>query len=339
VTALFAKRYFLITLFTSALALCATFAQSAEAAQMSEAPRVTYPTKPVTIVVPFTPGGSPDLLARTVGQKLSEAWGKPVVIENRPGAGGNIAAAYVAKAPADGHTLLMGTDGPLAINTFLYEKLPFDPVKDFSPIGLLASMDFLLVTQPGFPARNVKELIALATTRRPPLTYGSAGKGSQHHLGMELFKRMANLELVHVPYKGVMPAVSDVMGGHVSMMFVSLSSGIGHVQSGKLKAIAVTGRERSPLVPELPTLAESGLPGFELRAWFGLLAPAGTPQKVVISINADIARALGSSDVKRRLGDEGFELQAGSADSFANLLRTEAARWKQLADASGIRAE
>lgn len=312
--------------------LC-TFAYAADTAP------AFYPSKPVTIVVPFTPGGSPDLLARSLGQKLAETWGRPVVIENRPGAGGNIAAAGVAKAAPDGYTLLMGTDGPLAINPLLYERLPFNPEKDFVPVSLLASVDFMLVTAPGFPARSTRELIALAGSQRPPFTYGSAGKGSQHHMGMELFKRMAQVDLVHVPYKGVMPAVSDVMGGHVSMMFVSLSSGAAYVRSGKLKAIAVTGRQRSPLAPGVPTIDESGLPGFELRAWFGLLAPAGTPPEIVSRIHMDAARVLSLPELKARLSEEGFQVQSGSPENFAQFIHAEGERWKQVAAVKGIRAD
>jgi len=298
-----------------------------------------FPSRPVTIVVPFTPGGSPDVLARAVGQKLSERWAQPVIVENKPGAGGNIAAAYVARSAADGYTLFMGTDGPLAINPFLYGKLPFDPLQDFAPAALLASVDFMLVTQASSPAANVRDFIGLARKERPPLTYGSSGTGSQHHLGMELFKRIAQIDLVHVPYKGVVPALTDVMGGHVAAMFVAVPTGAPYVRSGKLKALAVTGTERSPMVPAVPTVIESGVPGFELRGWFGLLAPAATPSKIVAQINEDANAVLQRPDLKATLKELGFNSLGGTPDGFARFLRTEQGRWKQVVHDSGAKAE
>lgn len=298
-----------------------------------------FPSRPVTIVVPFSPGGSPDVLARAVGQKLSERWAQPVVVENRPGAGGNIAAAYVAKSAADGYTLLMGTDGPLAINPFLYDKLPFDPLRDFAPAAPLAGVDFMLVTQPSSPAANTGDFIELARKKRPALTYGSSGTGSQHHLGMEMFKSTAKVDLMHVPYKGVVPALSDVMGGHVAAMFVAVPTGAPHVRSGRLKALAVSGMERSPLVPAVPTLAESGLPGFDLRAWFGLLSPAMTPSKIVAQINADANAVSQRQDLKVTLRDLGFRSLSETPDGFARFLRAEQGRWKQVVHASGAKAD
>ena len=298
-----------------------------------------FPARPVTIVVPFTPGGSPDILARTVGQKLSEKWKQPVIVENRPGAGGNTAASFVAKAAPDGYTLLMGTDGPLAINPHVYQRLPFDPQRDFSPIGALASVDFMLVTHPDFPAGQTRELVAYAGTQKTPLMYGSSGVGSQHHLGMEMFKSTARVAMTHVPYKGVVPALTDVMGGHVAAMFVAVPTAVPYVRSGKLKAIAVSGLQRSPLAAKVPTLDESGLPGFELRAWFGLLAPAGTPPEIIKQINADVNRVIAAPDVKAKLGEEGFEVQGDTPNAFRDFIASESRRWKQVVTASGAKAD
>lgn len=302
-------------------------------------PDTVFPSRPVTIVVPYTPGGSPDVLARAIAQQLSQRWAQPVVVENRPGAGGNIAAAYVARAAADGYTLLMGSDGPLAINPFIYGRLPFDPLQDFAPAALLASVDFMLVTQPSSSAATVREFIALARKERPALTYGSSGAGSQHHLGMEMFKSMAQVDLVHVPYKGVVPALSDVMGGHVAAMFVAVPTAAPYVRSGRLKAIAVSGKERSPLVPGVPTIDESGLPGFELRAWFGLLAPAATPSRIVSQINSDANAVSQRPEMKSALQDLGFRTLSETPEGFARFLKAEQGRWKQVVRDSGAKAD
>ncbi|WP_051975349.1 Bug family tripartite tricarboxylate transporter substrate binding protein [Cupriavidus necator] len=301
-----------------------------------------YPNRPVTIVVPFPPGGSPDQLARILAQQLGVLWNQPVVVENRPGAGGNIAAGVVVRAKPDGYTLLMGTDGPLAINPSIYAHMPYDPRRDFAPIGLAAHVDFVLVADPALPVRNVAELLKLAHNRQPAMTYASSGVGSQHHLGMELFQSDAGVELRHVPYKGVSPALADVMGGHVSVMFAAMPAAAALVRSGKVRAIAVTGPNRSPMLAEIPTIGESGIAGlkaFELRAWFGLVAPARTPAPLVARLNGDLNRVLGMTEVQATLARNGFRVEQGSSGSFASFIESERLRWARVAQSSGVHAE
>lgn len=299
----------------------------------------TFPSKTVTIVVPFPPGGSPDQLARVLAQQLGVLWKQAVIVENRPGAGGNIAAASVARARPDGYTLLMGTDGPLAINVSLYEKLPFDVQRDFAPIGLVATVDFALVASPGLAVANLKELIDYARKQQPPLAYGSAGIGSQHHLGMEMFRHQARVEMRHVPYKGVAQALADVMGNHVDVMFAAMPAAAPLIRTGKVRALAVTGARRSQMAPDVPTFAEAGFGTFSLQAWFGLLAPAGASASVVNQINRDVTSVLAMPDVRATLATNGFDVTTGSPSQFADFIRTEGRRWSAVTKASGARAD
>lgn len=298
-----------------------------------------YPNKPVRMVVPFPPGGTTDILARAVGQKLSEAWGSQVIIDNRPGAGGNIGTDIVAKAAPDGYTLLMATVGTHAINGSLYAKLPFDPVKDFAPVTLVASVPNVLVVHPSLPATSVKELIALAKSKPGELTFASSGNGTSIHLAGELFKTMTGTKMLHIPYKGSAPAITDLLGGQTNMMFDNLPSAMPHIKSGKLRALAVTSAHRSAALPDVPTIAESGIPGYEASSWFGVVAPAGTPKEIVAKINADIVRGLSAPDLKDRLSGQGAEPVGNTPEQFAAYIKTETAKWAKVVKESGAKVD
>lgn len=298
-----------------------------------------FPSKPVTIVVPFASGGSPDQLARLLATHLGKRWGTPVVVENRPGAGGNIAANAVARAVPDGHTLLMGTDGPLAINPSLYAAMPYDPSTDFAPIGLAATVDFVLVAAPQLAITTVQQFVELAAKQEPPMAYGSSGVGSQHHLGMEVFGKRLGITLRHVPYRGVAPALADVMGNHIPVMFAAIPSAAQLVQSGKVRALAVTGQQRSSMIPDVPTLRESGYPDYELKAWFGLVAPAKTPTELVKRLNGDLNDTLALPEVLASLHANGFTARRGSPEEFADLIASEQRRWAVAAKAADVTAQ
>jgi tripartite-type tricarboxylate transporter receptor subunit TctC len=314
------------------IAAAAMFAACAVHAQ-------NYPTKPIRMVVPFAPGGGADTVARTVGQKLTEALGQPVIIDNRPGAAGSIGADIVAKSPPDGYALLLGSSGPLAINPSLYPKLPYDAARDFAPISLATIMPFLLVVHPTLPAHNVKELVALAKSKPNQLNYASPGAGSTTHLANELLKSMTGMKIVHIPYKGVAPAAVDLISGQVQMMSGDLSSLIPHVKSGRMRALAVTGAKRSHLLPAIPTIAESGVPGYEASGWFGVLAPAATPAPVLERLNAAIVKGLSASDARERLNAFGGEAGGSTPEQFAAHIRSEAAKWGKLIKSLGIKAD
>jgi len=299
----------------------------------------TYPSKPIRFIVPFAPGGGSDLVARTVGQKITEALGQPVIIDNRTGAAGMIGAEVAAKSPADGHTLLLGSNGPLAINPSLYPKMPYDAVRDFAPVSLVTIMPFVLVTHPALPVKTVKELIALARARPNQLNYGSPGNGSTTHLANELLKSMTGIQITHIPYKGVAPAAIDLISGQVQMMSGDLSTLLPHVRSGRMRAIAVTGAKRSSLVPEIPTVAESGIPGYEASGWFGVLVPAGTPQPVIERLNGAMVKGLGASDARERLSAFGGEVAPGTPDEYGAHIRREAAKWGKLIKSIGLKAD
>ena len=294
-----------------------------------------YPNKPVTIIVPFSAGGTTDILARIVGVKLGETLGETVIIDNRPGAGGNIGAALVAKAKPDGYTLLMGTVGTHAINQTLYPKLNFDPIKDFAPLTRVANLPNLLVVHPSVPAKNVQELIAYAKANPGKLNFGSSGNGSSIHLSGELFKNMTGIDMQHVPYKGSAPAVTDLLGGQISMMFDNMPSAIQHVKSGKLRPLAVTTAKRSPALPNVPTIAESGVKGYEATSWFGLLAPAGTPPAIINRLNADLVKILAMPDVKKQMAEQGAEAYSETPAAFAGFIKSETAKWAKVVKASG----
>ena len=296
-----------------------------------------YPTRPVRFVVPFAPGGSTDTLARTLGQKLSEALGEQVVVDNRSGGSGNIGMEIVARAAPDGHTIVLGYIANLAIGPSLYAKLPFDPVKDFAPVTQLASSPNVLAAHPAVPARNLKELIALARAR--PVNFASAGVASVGHLTGEFLNSLAGIKMVHVPYKGSGQAVTDLLGGHVQLMFSGFSSALPHIKAGKLRALAVTGAKRSPALPDVPTIAESGFPKFEATAWYGVLAPAQTPRPIVIRLHDEIIKALQLPDVKERLASVGFEIVGSTPEAFGAYIQSEIRKWEKVVKASGAKPE
>ena len=298
-----------------------------------------YPAKPVRFVVPFAPGGSTDTLARTLGVKLSDFVGQQVVVDNRPGANGNIGMEIVARAAPDGHTIVLGYIANLAIGPGLYEKLPFDPVKDYAPITQLASSPNVLVAHPAVPARNFKELIALAKAKPGQINFASASVASVGHLTGELLNNLAGIKMVHVPYKGSGQAVTDLLGGHVQLMFSGFSSTLPHIKSGKLRPLVVTGAQRSPALPDVPTIAESGFPGFEATAWYGVLAPAKTPKPIVTRLHAEIVKVLQLPDVKERLGNLGFEIVGSTPEQFAAYIKSEISKWEKVVKTSGAKPE
>jgi tripartite-type tricarboxylate transporter receptor subunit TctC len=324
--------------FTRRAALGAIAAAAAVTA-LPAAAQGNYPNKPITIVVPFAAGGTTDILARVVGQALGTELGQPVVVDNRAGAGGNIGAQFAAKAPADGYTLFMGTVGTHAINQSLYKKLPFDPIKDFAPLTRVAMVPNLLVANPGKPYKNVKELIAYAKANPGKVNFGSSGSGSSIHLSGELFNSLAKVQMVHVPYKGSAPAVTDLLGGQIDVMFDNMPSAIQHVRAGKLRPLAVTTAKRSPELPDVPTVAEAGVPGYEATSWFGMFAPAGTPAPVVTKLNLALAKVLSDADVKKKLAEQGAEPYAEKPEQFAEFIRKETAKWSQVVKASGASAD
>ncbi len=297
-----------------------------------------YPNKPVRLVLPFPPGGGTDTLGRVVGAKLSETLGQQVVIENRPGAGANIGAEVVAKSPPDGYTLLMGNIAH-AINVTLYSKLGYDLLKDLAPVSLLASTPNIVVVHPSVPAKSVKELIAVARARPGNLDFASSGSGSSAHLAGELFSNMAGIKMTHVPYKGGGPAVIALLGGQVSVGFATTPSVISHVKTGKLRGLAVTGAQRSASAPELPTVSESGLPGFEVVGWYGLLAPSGTSREIIARLHSESVKLLKLPDVKERLAATGFEPIGTTPEQFGTYIRSEVEKWAKVVKAAGIRAD
>jgi tripartite-type tricarboxylate transporter receptor subunit TctC len=294
-----------------------------------------YPTRPVTLVVPYPAGGSADILARTVGQKLGERLGQTIVVENRAGAGTAIGAKFVAGAPADGYTLLLGTVSSQAINPAM-SKVGYDPLKDFTPVAALASIPFVLVAHPSMPAKSIADVIALAKARPGELAYASAGLGTSNHLAGELLASAAQIKLLHVPYKGSAPALNDVSGGHVPMMFDLMATALPHIQSGKLKALAVTGKTRSALLPGVPTAIESGLPGYDVSAWFGVFAPAGLPRPVLERLNSELAAIVGTPEMQKRLHELGADPEQASIDEYAAFSRREVARWSDVVKKAGL---
>jgi tripartite-type tricarboxylate transporter receptor subunit TctC len=296
-----------------------------------------YPSKPVRIVVPFGPGGPTDLLARVVGQKLTEAWGQQVIIENRAGANGLVGAEVVAKSPPDGYILLLGTNGTHGMNSSLFSKVPYDPVKDFAPITRLALQYFLLVCHPSLPARSVRDLIALARARPGQIVWAYGGSPTQ--LGAELFKKEAKVSVIVVPYKGNAPAVTSVVSGEASIVFGGIAQTNPQVKAGRLRALGMAGAQRSQVMPDVPTIAESGLPGFEVSAWYGLLAPAATPRAIVDRLNGEAMRILKLPDVQQRLRGEAFETPADTPEAFAAVIRAELAKWPTVVKEAGIKPE
>jgi tripartite-type tricarboxylate transporter receptor subunit TctC len=301
-------------------------------------PAWAYPTKPVRFIVPFTPGGGADLVGRVVGQKLAELWGQQVIVDNRAGAGGNIAAEITAAAAPDGYTLFQFNVAN-AIAPSVYKKLNYDPVKDFAAVTQLASSPFVLVAYPGIKAKNVQELIATAKAEPRKLSYASSGIGGSTHLLGELFKTMSRTDIVHVPYKGAVPALTDLTSGRVHVMFVVPAAALPHVKAGRLSALGVSSAKRSPLAPELPTIAESGIAGFEGAAWYGVVAPARTPRDIVSKLSRDVRHMLEQPDIRERFTAQGVEIVSSTPEEFARFIGSEIVKWRRVAGAAGISVE
>jgi tripartite-type tricarboxylate transporter receptor subunit TctC len=317
---------------------CVWLAAACAALTASAADAQTYPNKSIRLVVPFPPGGIADVMARVFGQKFTDTWNQPVVVENRAGAGGNIGAEIVAKSPPDGYTLVMGSIGTHAVNVSLFSKLPYDPVRDFAPVARVIEADGLLVLHPSVPVKTLKDLIALARARPGQLVYASAGNGTAGHLAGELFKSMAKIDLVHIPYKGNVPAITDLVGGQTSMLFATLPTVLPLAKAGKLHALAVTGAQRNPAVPDVPTMADA-LPGFEVTNWIGIFAPAGTPADIVAKLNSEIMRVMRLPEVQSRLTNEGAKFTPTTPNEFAAFVKSEITKWGKVIRESGARVD
>ena len=298
-----------------------------------------YPAKPIRIIVPFPPGGIADVFARVIGQKFGETLGQPGVVENRPGAGGNIGADLVAKSAPDGYTLVTGSIGTHAVNVSIFSKLPYDPIRDFAPVSPIMEAEGLLVLHPSVPVKSVKELVALARARPGQLSYASAGHGTASHLSGELFKSMAKVDMVHVPYKGNVPAITDLLTGQTSLLFATMPTVLPQVQAGRLKALAVASSARSPAAPEIPTIAEAALAGYSVVNWIGIFAPAGTPRDVVLKLNAEIARTMQAPDIQKRLVNEGAKFTAMTPEQYGGFVRAEMTKWAKVVKEAGIRVD
>jgi tripartite-type tricarboxylate transporter receptor subunit TctC len=298
-----------------------------------------YPNKPIRLVVPYPPGSGTDIVGRLLAQRLGEGLGQQVYVDNRPGAGATIGTAFVAKGTPDGYTILMADLGPLAIGPSFYRQLPYDPIKELAPISQVAVLPFVLVVHPSVPAHNVPELIALARAKPGELNYASVGNGTAVHLATELFRQIAGIDIVHIPYKGSAPALTDLIAGRTSMMFVNVLSVRGFLESGQLRAIAIGTAERSPSMPEVPTVAESIQPNFRAGVWFGLLAPAETPRAIIDKLNAETVRVLQTPDFKAKLIEQGAESVPSSAEEFSALIQAEITKWADVIRSSGVRME
>lgn len=313
--------------------LSALLAAAAPASLLAQA------DKPGTLVVPYPPGGATDVMGRLVAQYLGAEMGRSFIVDNRPGAGGNIGAASVARAPADGNTLLVASGTALAINQWLYSKLPYDPTKDFAPIGMIAAVPLVVVVNPSVPAKNIAELVALAKTTPGGMTYGSAGNGTPHHLGVEMFKAATAVNLTHVPYKGSSPAVNDLLGGQTQLMFCDIPPVLQHIRTGKLRALAVTSAKRQPALLDVPTIAESGVAGtkdFEAVAWQGLVAPAGTPKDVVATYSQALAKVMNQRELRARFAADGLDPVVMGSQEMATYIRGETDRWGKIIKAARI---
>jgi tripartite-type tricarboxylate transporter receptor subunit TctC len=319
------------TLMLIVLAAIVSWSASASAQQ-------AYPTKPIRMISPFAPGGGNDILCRTIAQKLTDSVKQHIIVENRPGANGIIGTEAAARSAPDGYTIVLIPSGH-AVNASLHRKLPYDSIKDFAPITLVGSSPLILAVHPSVPARNVKELAALAKARPEQLTYGSAGIGSSGHLGGALFETLTGTKMVHVPYKGMGIAVSDLMGGQVSLVFGTSLSVMPHVRSGRLRALATTGAQRSPALPDLPTVAEAGVPGYEASLWYGFVGPARIPPEIVRRLNSEIVAVLKSADVRERLASQGVDARPSTPEEFGRLLVSDLDRWAKVVQRAGTRVE
>lgn len=296
-----------------------------------------YPNKPVRFIVPFAPGGNTDVQGRLIGQKLSEIWGQQVVIDNRPGAGGTLGVELASKAAPDGYTIVLASFGNILVGASLYKKLGYDPVKDLDPVVLVSTPPGLMAIHPSLPAKSVKELIAYAQANPGKLNYGSAGNGTWNHLFAEQFKALAKIQMTHVPYKGAAPAVTDLVGGHVQVVFSPFPTAMPHVKSGRLRALAVTSARRSPVLPETPSVSESGLPGYEAASWFAVLAPAGTPKAIIRKLNADINQIFARPEVRAAFTSDGAEPAGGTPEDLAKSIREGIAKWGKLVRDLGVK--
>jgi tripartite-type tricarboxylate transporter receptor subunit TctC len=308
-------------------------------AAMTPADVQAYPSKPIRFIIPFSPGGSGDAIMRVVGQKLTEAWGQSCIIDNRAGASGAIGLQMAARSAPDGYTLVHGTASTHTINPILQKDLPYDPFKDFEPVAILMATPNIIVAHPGVPASNLKELIQLAKSKPGQISYASNGSGTSSHMAGELLNLEAGIKLVHIPYKGAGPAMIDVLGGHVQLLIGAVATSLPHVASGRLKALAVSSLKRSGAAPNVPTVAESGLPGFEVSQWFGIYAPAKTPKEIVVKLNAEINRALNQPNVKNDFTRQGFDVDNRTPEQFAAYMKEETIRWTKFIKATGIRVE
>jgi tripartite-type tricarboxylate transporter receptor subunit TctC len=299
----------------------------------------TYPSKPIRLICPFPPGGAVDIASRSIAAELTKALGQTVTVENKPGAGGNIGGVEATRAAPDGYTLFMTTSGINAINPALYAKMPFDPNKDLAPVAALVSVNNVLVLHPSVKANSVAEVIALAKAQPNALNYASSGNGTSIHMSGEMFKFFTKTEMTHIPYKGSAPAMTDLLGGQVMMMFDNIPSAIPYIKAGKLRALATTGAKRDPALPDLPTLAEAGVSGYESGVWFGLLAPAATPKDVIAKVNEAANKGLKSPEFVKRMSELGYLMMGGSPEQMAELLKTEVARWGPVVRASGAKVD
>ena len=298
-----------------------------------------YPSRPVRLIVPFPAGSTPDIVGRALGQKLAEAWGQPVIVDNRPGAGANIGTAEVARAAPDGYTLLIGSNGPVAINKALYANLPFDPDRDLKPLSLLAAAPQILAVHPSVPANDLKQLVAFARAHPDQLSYGSVGSGSASHLTMELFKSQAKISLVHVPYKGFPPVVTDLLSGQIQATFAIVPAVLPQIRAGRLKGLAVTSEQRTALAPDIATVSEQGFPRFDATAWQGLLSPAGIPPDAAESISRETQKAMQLREVRELLEKQGFVVIGSSPQFFENFIRAEREKWTRVVRETGAKAE
>jgi tripartite-type tricarboxylate transporter receptor subunit TctC len=308
-------------------------------ASLPQAVAQTYPDKPVRLIVPLSAGSAVDTLARIPAQKLSEMWGQQIVVDNRVGANGIIGTEAAAKAPPDGYTLVLTNDAALATSPALYPKLPYDPLRDFAPITLAASIPVILVVHSSFPAMTLTQLIQEAKSRPGQIHYASAGNGSAQHVPMEMLKQAAGIDLVHVPYKGLAPALNDVVGGQVPLMFAGMSGALPHVKTGRIRALAVGSAKRSSAMPDLPTVSEAGVPGFDYAAWAGFLAPAGTPPAIIEKLNADLTKVLGLPEVREKLTALGFEISPGRPAELGEMIRREMAKVAKVVKESGMKVD
>ena len=299
----------------------------------------TYPNKPIRLVCPFSPGGAVDIASRALAHELTQSLGQPVTVDDRPGAGGNIGAEIVAKSTPDGYTLLMTTSGIVAINPALYSKMPFDSLKDFAPVSMVVSLNNVLVVNPTLPYKSVKDVIAAAKAQPGKLTYASSGNGTSIHLSGELFKSMTGVDMLHIPYKGSAPAVTDLLAGQVNMMFDNIPSSLPHIKAGKLRALAVTGSKRSALLPDLPTIAEAGVSGYDSYVWFGVVAPAGTPPALIGRLNAAIVKATAVPAFRDRLTEQGYDVLGSTPEQMTDSSRGEIAKWGKIVKASGAKVD